>query len=51
MINDKERHRFTVLEKAAIAIIIILIIAILLLVFKKQIQQYLEEFKAWYESA
>jgi len=48
--GKKEKRKFTPLEKAAIIFIIILIIAILLLVFSKQLQQYFEIFKAWYES-
>jgi len=49
--RNKRKIKLTVLEKVAISIIVILIIIILLLIFNKQIKEYIEIFRAWYESA
>jgi hypothetical protein len=49
--QNKTNAKLTVLEKTAISIIVILIIVILLLIFNKQIKEYIEIFKNWYESA
>jgi hypothetical protein len=45
------KRKLSVLEKLAIIIIAILIVVILLLIFNKDIQQYFEAFRDWYESA
>ncbi len=49
--QNKRKAKLTALEKAAISIIVILIIVILLLIFNKQIKEYIEIFRTWYESA
>lgn len=51
-IDDKKPKRnLTVSEKVAIIVIIILVVAILLLVFSRQLREYFEAFRNWYESA
>jgi cell division protein FtsL len=49
--RNKSKHRFTTIEKFAVAIIVILILVILLLVFNKQLREYYEMFRVWYENA
>ena len=51
MMNLRERKtRLTIGEKIAIAVIIILVIIIILLIFNREIKEYIEAFKNWYES-
>ena len=51
-IEDKKPKRIlTISEKVAIIVIILLIAAILLLVFNRQLREYSEAFRNWYESA
>jgi hypothetical protein len=49
--NEGKKRSLTIGEKTAILFIVILIIVILLLIFNKQLKEYFEIFKAWYESA
>jgi hypothetical protein len=51
MLDDKNKKRgLTIWEKIAVAVIVILIIIIILLIFNKNIKEYYEIFKDWYES-
>jgi hypothetical protein len=51
-IDDKKPKRnLTASEKVAIIVIIILVVAILLLAFSRQLREYFEAFRNWYESA
>jgi len=49
--KNKTRRLFSAVEKIAVAIIVILILVIILLVFNRQLKEYYEIFKAWYENA
>ena len=51
-IEDKKPNKnLTISEKVAVIVIILLILAILLLVFNRQLREYFEAFRNWYESA
>jgi hypothetical protein len=49
--NSKQKRKFRPLEKVAIFIIVFLVVVILALIFNKQIIQFYEAVKIWYESA
>ncbi|MBN1298588.1 MAG: hypothetical protein JW997_02760 [Actinobacteria bacterium] len=51
MKDNHEKRKLTLLEKIAIIIIVTLVILIVLLIFNRQLMQYFEALRTWYQSS